>query len=220
MSSIKSNSKSCKDVFNAFLVSFAFYSGIFEFQIIQFTHWVPNRLIAFSKAISCKDFGQWVHFYEFDYLFERVWRNPRRYLPVLKRFNGVILPDFSVYRDMPFVMQLWNIYRSRAIGFWLQANGVKVIVNVRWGDKRTYRICCDGVSRGGSIAVGTNGSIGSIEDKRYFAEGLKAVVKRVSPSCIVVYGSAPDDVFAAYRDEGIEIVQFDCETTTVHKGVA
>lgn len=161
-----------------------------------------------------------MHFYEFDYLFERVWRNPRRYLPVLKRFNGVILPDFSVYRDMPFVMQLWNIYRSRAIGFWLQANGVKVIVNVRWGDKRTYRICCDGVSRGGSIAVGTNGSIGSIEDKRYFAEGLKAVVKRVSPSCIVVYGSAPDDVFAAYRDEGIEIVQFDCETTTVHKGVA
>ena len=177
-------------------------------------------MIAFSKAISCKDFDQWVHFYEFDYLFERVWRNPRRYLPVLKRFNGVILPDFSVYRDMPFVMQLWNIYRSRAIGFWLQANGVKVIVNVRWGDKRTYRICCDGVSRGGSIAVGTNGSIGSIEDKRYFAEGLKAVVKRVSPSCIVVYGSAPDDVFAAYRDEGIEIVQFDCETTTVHKGVA
>ena len=63
--------------------------------------------------------------YEDDYRFERIWRNPRQYLNVLKRYNGVILPDFSLYRDMPLVMQLWNIYRSRAIGFWLQLNGIK-----------------------------------------------------------------------------------------------
>ncbi len=220
MSSFKSNSKSCKDVFNAFLVSLAFYSGIFEFPTIQPTYWIPNRLIAFSKAISSKDYDQWVHFYEFDYLFERVWRNPKRYLPILKRFNGVILPDFSIYRDMPFVMQLWNIYRSRAIGFWLQTNDVKVIVNVRWGDKRTYHFCCDGISRGGSLAIGTNGSIGSVDDKRYFAEGLKVVVKKLAPQLIVVYGSAPDDIFTEYRNAGIEIAQFDCETTSSHKGVA
>ncbi|MDO4850869.1 MAG: DUF4417 domain-containing protein [Actinomycetota bacterium] len=136
-----------------------------------------------------------------------------------KRFNGVILPDFSVYRDMPFVMQLWNIYRSRAIGFWLQTNGIKVIVNIRWGDKRTFRFCCDGVAKGYVIAVGTNGAIGNTDDRRYFTEGLAVVVKRIAPSIIVVYGSAPEDIFGKYRKAGIEIVQFDCETTSAHKGV-
>ena len=89
--------KSCKDVFNAFLVSFACYAGFFEFPILQPTYCIPNRLIAFSKAISCKNYDQWIHFYEDDYLFERIWRNPTRYLDILKRYNGVILPDFSGY---------------------------------------------------------------------------------------------------------------------------
>lgn len=220
MSTKKSSRTSCKDVFNAFLVSLTVYAGIFEFPVIVSTNWIPSRLISFSKAISCKDCDQWVHFYEFDYLFERIWRNPKRYLDILKRYNGVILPDFSVYRDMPFVMQLWNIYRSRAIGFWLQANDIKVIVNVRWGDKRTYRFCCDGVAKGCTIAVGTNGAIGGREDRRIFTEGLSAVVKRLTPKTIIAYGSAPDDVFGEYREAGIEIVQFDSETATAHAEVA
>jgi len=219
MSKLKSGMKSCKDVFNAFLVTLATYAGIFEFPVIQPTDRIPNRLIPFSKAVGCKDFDQWVHFYEFDYLFERVWRDPRRYLPILKRFNGVILPDFSVYRDMPFVMQLWNIYRSRAIGFWLQANDVRVIVNVRWGDGRTYRVCCDGAPKGCVISVGTVGSIQSVEDRRLFEEGLAVVVERLQPKVIVVYGSAPEDIFGKYRKAGIEIVQFGSETASAHKEV-
>lgn len=220
MSKFKSNMKSCRDVFNAFLVTFATYAGVFEFPVIQPTDRVPNRLIPFSKVTGCRDFDQWVHFYEFDYLFEKAWRNPRRYLPILRRFNGVILPDFSVYRDMPLVMQLWNIYRSRAIGFWLQANGVEVIVNVRWGDRRTYRVCCDGAPRGCAIAVGTVGAIQSVEDRRFFEEGLAVVIRRLNPKAIVVYGSAPKDVFNKYRETGIEIVQFDSETSRARGEVA
>lgn len=159
MSRINSQRKSCIDVFNAFLVTLATYAGMFEFPCIKATYDIPNKLISFSKCISCKDYNQWVHFYEDDYLFERIWRNPQKYLNILKRFNGIILPDFSLYRDMPLVMQLWNIYRSRAIGFWLQVNGVKVIPNLRFGDKRTYRICCDGIEKYCVIAIGSHGNL-------------------------------------------------------------
>lgn len=217
MSRFNSQRKSCKDVWGAFLVAAADYAGLFEFPVIKPTYWIPNRLIAFSKAVGCKDFDQWIHFFEDDYLFERIWRDPKRYLPILKRFNGVILPDFSVYRDMPFVMQLWNIYRSRAIGFWLQANGVKVIANVRYGDRRTYRCCCNGISKGCTIAVGSHGALRIAEDKRLFTEGLDAVIKRLEPSTIVVYGSAPDEVFGKYRSFGIKLVQFDSSFADAHK---
>lgn len=219
MEKLKSKRKSCKDVFNAFLVRFAIYAGIFEFPVIQPTNEIPNRLIAFSKAIGCRECDAWVHFYEQDCQFERLWRNPKRYLPILKRYNGVILPDYSVYRDMPFVMQLWNIYRSRAIGYWLQEHGIKVVVNVRWGDKRTYRVCCDGAGKGGTIAVGSLGCLKSPEDRRHFIAGLAVIVNRLDPQAIVVYGSAPDGIFCKYRSAGIRIIQFDPEIATAHREV-
>lgn len=79
--------------------------------------------------------------------FERLWNQPNKYLPILKKYAGVISPDFSVYRDMPLVIQQWNIYRSRAVGHWLQENGIPVITNVRGSDNRTYELCCTGVHR-------------------------------------------------------------------------
>ena len=219
MSKINSQRKSCKDVFNAFLVSLATYAGVFEFPKIKPIHDIPNRLIAFSKAISCKDYDQWVHFFEDDFLFERLWRNPAKYLELLKKYKGVILPDFSLYRDMPLAMQIWNIYRSRAIGHWLQVNGVKVIPNIRFGDRRTYRICCDGIERYSVIAIGTHGTLKHKDDRELFLAGLEVVVNRLKPSAIVVYGSAPDKYFKKYADAGIRIVQFDSDYATSRKEV-
>ena len=219
MSRVNSQRKSCIDVFNAFLVAFATYAGLFEFPIIKPTYEIPNRLIAFSKAISCKDYNQWVHFYEDDHLFERIWRNPQKYLDILKKYNGVILPDFSLYRDMPFAMQIWNIYRSRAIGHWLQSNGIKVIPNIRYGDRRTYKICCDGISKNCVIAIGSHGTIKHVDDREIFVAGLDQVVKCLQPSNIVVYGSAPDSIFKKYADAGIEIVRFESNYAASHKEV-
>lgn len=214
----KINRLNCRDVFNAFLVALAHYAGLFEFPLIRPTDVVPNRLVSFPKSLACPDHDQWVHFYVEDYEFERIWRNPRRYLPALSRFNGVVLPDFSVYRDMPYVMQLWNIYRSRAIGCWLQANGVPVIPNLRWGDRRTYRCCCDGLSKGGVIAVGTLGCLSDADDLRHLVAGLRVVVKRLQPSAIVVYGAAPERVFGFCRESDIEVVTFPSQTSAAHQG--
>ncbi len=220
MSLVNSLRSNCKDVFNAFLVRLAVYAGIFEFPVIRATYKIPNRLIPFSKALSSNDYDQWVHFYEDDYLFEKLWDNPQKYLDILMKFNGVILPDFSLYRDMPLVMQLWNIYRSRAIGHWLQENGITVIPNIRYGDKRTYKCCCDGIDTHCVIAVGSHGTLKNKVDRKIFVNGLESVVSRLHPTVIVVYGSAPDSIFDKYRAQGICIVSFDSEfSKSMRKGV-
>jgi len=208
---------SCKDVFHAFMVSDAEYDGEYEFPILSPTYKIPNRLIAFSKALKTKDYDQWVHFYEDDALFERVWNQPRKYLPILKRFNGVILPDFSLYRDMPLVMQIWNIYRSRAFGYWLQSQGVDIIINIRYGDERTYLISCDGVPRNCVIAIGTHGTMKNLADRHYLLQGLENVVKKLHPTDIVIYGTAPEKYFQKYRDVGIRIHQFESEYAITHQ---
>jgi len=211
MSQINCTRAGCRDVFHAFLVENATYEGFLEIPEIDYGDFRPNKLMAFSKAISSKDYDCWVHFYEDDAAFERIWNNPKKYLPILQKFKGVISPDFSLYRDMPLVMQFWNIYRNRAIGRWLQDNGVNVIVNVRWGDYRTYSVCCYGVPRKGTIAIGSHGCIRIKEDRSFFEKGLGQVVNILSPKTIVVYGSVPDYIFDKYRKMGIDILQFNSD---------
>ena len=200
--------KNCIDVFNAFLVCLASFVGIYDFPIIMPTYDKPNALIRFSKCLKSKNYNCWVHFYEDDYLFRRIWLHPRKYLPILKKFNGVILPDFSVYRDMPFAMQIWNIYRSRAIGFWLQLNGIKVIPNLRFGDVRTYEICCDGISKGCVISFGTHGLMKNRTDRYIVVEGIASIINYLKPSCVVIYGSADEHIRTICQQLNIELLVF------------
>ena len=217
MAKINSSRKGCKDVFRAFLVQNAQFDTDLEIPIINSENAIPERLIPFSKAISGKDYDQWVHFYEDDVYFERLWNKPNKYLPILKKYKGVITPDFSLYRDMPLVMQQWNTYRNRAVGHWLQYNGIPVITNVRWGDERTYDLCCAGVPRNNTISVGSHGCIKLVREREFFKRGLDYAVKKLQPQTIIVYGTAPDAVFDEYRKAGIHIIQFDSDYTATHR---
>lgn len=216
MSEFNSTRSGCKDVFHAFLVKNASYDTGLEIPCLKPEHRIPNRLMPFSKAVGSTDCDTWIHFYEDDAAFERIWNKPNKYLPIIKRFNGVITPDFSIYRDMPLVMQHWNIYRSRAIGHWLQENNVPVIPNIRFGDERTFEIACAGIQKHETIAIGTHGCIKQLSDRKYFISGLGYIVGKLEPSTIVVYGAAPDRIFAPYREKGIEILQFDSEYSVTH----
>lgn len=209
------------DVFNSFLVRDAEYSGYIELPKIKTSEKLPSELIAFSKAMSksCTDFEKWVMFYEHDVNFERLWHNPRQYLNKLKKFKGIISPDFSLYRNMPLCMQMWNTYRGRALAVWLQNNGAEIIPNVRFNDERTYEFCFDRVEKFKTVAVGTHGCIKGKTDKEYFKLGLAELIKRLSPKTIIVYGAAPDDIFKKYKDIGINIIPFESEFSKSRKQV-
>lgn len=217
MSQINSARSGCKDVFHAFLVENATYDGFLEIPTIEYGIYKPKKLISFSKCISSTDYECWVHFYEDDAAFERIWNNPKKYLPILKKFAGVITPDFSLYRDMPLVMQFWNIYRNRSVGNWLQKNGINVIANVRYSDSRTYIASCLGVAKHGTIAVGSHGCIKCKNDRQEFIEGLDFVVTILEPKVIVVFGAAPDYIFNKYRNMDIEILQFESDFSLSRK---
>ena len=209
------------DVFHAFLVENADFDGYIELPVIKTSDKLPEKVVTFSKAMSksWSDFDCWVVFYEHDKEFERLWNNPKQYLDKLKKFKGVISPDFSLYRNMPLVMQMWNTYRGRAVACWLQNNGVEIIPNLRFGDERTFSFCFDGIEENKTVAVGTHGCIKRKEDKIFFKIGLARMVQRLSPKIIIVYGSAPDNIFKPYRDMGIKIIAFESEFSKSRKQV-
>ena len=123
------------------------------------------------------DYECFVMFYEHDVKFERLWNNPKKYLDRLKKFKGVISPDFSLYRNMPIVMQIWNTYRSRALASWFQNNGIRVIPNVRFNDIRTFYFCFDGIEKNNSNLKESIRKSGITESIKYVEyKGEKYVV--------------------------------------------
>ena len=121
------------DVLKSVLVQGARFSSKYEFPLLAKSDAKPTEAIPFHNAAKKAMPDRWIHFYTHDRHFECVWNNPQQYLSLFQRFAGVITPDYSLYREMPLAMQIWNTYRNRAIGYWLQSNGVPIVPNVRWG---------------------------------------------------------------------------------------
>lgn len=197
------------DGFNAELVAKAYFDGIMEIPILSKPKEIiiPRAVIPFSMANRSADHSEFVHFYEHDKRFSDVLTTTKEQLPVLQEFAGVISPDCSLYRDMPLCLQIANTYMNRAVGYYLQSQGLYVIPNVRWGDERTYttvelpeKIAFLGVPRNSIVSISTYGCIKSAENKHYFREGLTAMLDELSPQVVLVYGAMPDSIFAPVKD--------------------
>ncbi|GAA1564152.1 hypothetical protein GCM10009678_54060 [Actinomadura kijaniata] len=61
-----------------------------------------------------------------------MWNKPERALTRLARVGAALTPDFSLWRDVPLVMQLWQVYRARWCGAWLLHHGIQIIPTVSW----------------------------------------------------------------------------------------
>ena len=89
-----------------------------------------------------------VHFFLYDYRFERVWKNPDNDIEKLSRYRAVLSSDFSMYLEMAPVMQLYNLFRNRWCGAYWASKGIRVVPSVNWGDESTFDFCFDGIEMG------------------------------------------------------------------------
>ena len=120
----KKRKKRCviDDGFNSELVETAFFDGIFEIPIIEKPKefLIPKNFIPFSKRNSSKTFAETLVFYENDIKFSNILQNAESYIDDFKRFSSIVSPDFSLYRDMPLLPQMCNVYRNRALGHYFK----------------------------------------------------------------------------------------------------
>ena len=176
--------KPVKDVFGLWQIEGETnFSDNFEFPCIKGTNKIPDELILFSKThkISENTNNKAIHFYEFDEKFVNQLDQKEKLDFLIKnlfsKFQSVILPDFSVYYDFPLALQIFQIYKSRAIGSYLEKNGINVIPNVRWGDKRSYTFAFEGIKKHSIIAIGVLGGYRDSEAKENFENGFYEMLK-------------------------------------------
>ena len=218
-----------KDVFGAFLLEGARYTGKYDMPVVKSNiDKIPEYLESYQKA-GRKDRmilpGTALHFYNFDYICDGelgAWNSLIRGVEFKKGFNldklngydYIIVPDLSLYGDMPLSMQIWNIYRARVIAYALQQLGYKVIINVRWTNEISFEFCFDGIESGSIVAVGSYGCSKALADRYLFDKGLEELIKRVQPECIIFYGTVTDSMKAILDKYNQKYVVFVPDTTS------
>ena len=167
--------------------------GKFDIPIIEPTTITESNFIGFNEAMSSKKTDCGIHFFLDDYQFIRLWNNPNRYMNLLKKFNCVLSPDFSLYADFPKALQIYNYYRKHWIGAYLQLNGIEVIPTICWSDEKSFEWCFDGEPQHSTVAVSSVGTQNNKIAKELFLKGYNEMMKRLQPETIIFYGKVPKE---------------------------
>lgn len=128
-----------------------------------------------------------VHFFLDDYVFNGVWVNPERVLNFIKKYGTAFSPDFSLYTDMPTVLQIFNVYRNRWVGRYWQENGIHVLPSVSWSDKNSFDFCFTGIPNKSAVALSALG-IRSKEASDNFIAGFYAMLESIQPKHVYWVG--------------------------------
>lgn len=171
--------------------------GKFKIPIIPKANFAEDELkdlllIGFdrTKLESNNHLDRIVHFFLYDYKFERVWTKPDNDIEKLKRYRGVMSPDFSMYLEMSPVMQLYNTFRNRWCGAYFASKGMRVIPTVSWGDESTFDFCFEGIPKGSTVAVSTY-MVSEYNhrkaQKEFFLKGYNEMLRRIEPERIICY---------------------------------
>lgn len=133
-----------------------------------------------------------IHFFMDDYKFGSVWSKPNESLNRLRQYKQVITPDFSIYANMPIIMQMNNVFKRRWVGAYWQSQGLKVIPSVGWSDERSFDFCFDGIEKGSVVAIST---LGAKRNFKYeFLKGYMEMRKRIEPEKIICYCTPFDEI--------------------------
>lgn len=134
-----------------------------------------------------------VHFFKDDPRFEHIFEQPfsGRALSKLKQlaqYTAVCTPDFSLYPEMPYPVQLFQVFKNRWCGAHWQAAGLCVLPTVTWGDASSYAFCFDGLPTHASVVVSTVGCKKS-KSKQAFLAGYDKMLEALQPQTILCYGT-------------------------------
>lgn len=162
---------------------------------------IPNDIIPFEKARHQNDKRKYIHFYMHDKNFSSVLTATKRYIDLFKEYDGVISPDCSLLIGQSECLQQTNTYFNRAVGYYLQKNGIPVIPNIRWSDESSFEYCFLGVPKHTIVSVSTHGCIRTNEQKKMFKAGLKEMINVLEPTDVLVHGFMPDKVFEEFKSK-------------------
>ena len=210
------------DSFQAYLVDGANFTGNEEYPIIPadfISKDIPKDIMPFDKAINYRgDLSKtYICFYAPDNSFERIRKNPKKYLKFFKRTAGIIGFDYSIHTDMQIIKQKSQINDNLSLTYYYGRNGIPVIPNIRCGIYDLLPEFETAIPKGSNIAIGTHGFIKEMREKYEWYCFIDKIIRDIKPANIIVYGTLSSQMFDELRDKS-NFVFFDSWIDKRRKG--
>jgi hypothetical protein len=168
----------------------------YEIPELQTGHFVDADFIPFNVVTRTDNVG--VHCFVYDYYLERIWKRPNVYVKYLQKSKVFFTPDFSIYTDIPESLQIFNTYRNRWVGAYMQNEDINVIPTVSWGLKNTFRFCFLGIPKNSTVAISSVGVL--VKNEHLFKAGCEKMKEVINPVKVYVYGDKHDDYLSSLFD--------------------
>lgn len=164
----------------------------------------------FNKAITFRgDLSKtFVCFFSPDKTFERVRRNPRKYIHFFKRTAGIIGFDYSIHDDMTMIKQKTQINDNLSLTYFFGNNGVPIIPNLRCSVDELLPEFFEAIPKHSIVAIGTHGFCKKKQDKCQWYCFIEKTIRNLEPSKIVVYGTLNGQMFDDFKSN-TEFIFFD-----------
>ncbi|MBR6332761.1 MAG: DUF4417 domain-containing protein [Dehalococcoidales bacterium] len=181
------------DSFKAFLVEDAHFTPNEEYPIIRsemVSSTIPKRVLPFDKAIVSKeDLSQtFICTYSNDQSFERIRRDPAKYIPFFRRTAGIIGFDFSIHVDMPIIKQKSQINDNLSLTYYYGSKGIPVIPNLRCGVSELLPEFLLSIPENVLVAIGTHGFFKTLHAQCEWLCFLDEIIPKLRPPAVIVYG--------------------------------
>lgn len=135
--------------------------------------------------------GGTLAFYVEDHRFECIWSDAVKFAGSLfGKWGAVCSPDFSVWRDDPLSVQLFNFYRSRWCARYWQEAGIKIIPSLNWSDERSDKFALAGLPANPPVVSVQCRTTKSRKGKEFFIRGIVRGISELKPGAVVIYGLA------------------------------
>lgn len=210
-----------EDAFQAFLVENAEFTPSEEYPIIRqsmVSKKIPTKIMPFSKAIAYRgDLSDtFICTFSPDGTFERIRRNPKRYVSFFKRTAGIIGFDFSIHSDMPIIKQKSQINDNLSLTYFFGSNGIPVIPNLRCGIDELIPEYFAAIPKRSLVAIGTHGFCKERREKFEWYCFIEKIIDILEPTAIIVYGTLNGAIFDSLK-EAASFVFFDSWITERYK---
>ena len=172
---------------NVFLYRFIRFDSETEMPIVGKTDCeIPDDIIACHRGEKASK-KNYICFYEKDYRFEKIWKDPFIFFDRFERCSAIIGPDFSVHNELPSIVQLHNIFRNKFLTALWQKFGITVIPNVSWTYK-DYEKSFVGWPQDSTIAVNSTGVGRNPRSRSLWLIGYNKMLEALHPIHILRYG--------------------------------
>lgn len=163
----------------------------------------PKKIMPFDKALNYQgDLSEiYICTYSADRTFERIRRNPKRYLSFFKKSAGLIGFDYSIHSDMPIVKQKAQMNDNLSLSYYFGKQGNKLIPNIRYGNDESADEFLSAIPKHKLIAIGTHGFIKEKYKKAEWYCFLEKIIDTLEPLGIVVYGNLNGSLFKDFEQK-------------------